>query len=112
MLCRALFGGTKSRQNQNNISSALWSYKTDKTENNNMFFPISNKQILTFWYPKQSARTALWDLVKIVNMSKRCNLILTFHRLKVAQIHKEFAYTSYFVYILEVFIIEMKVTMK
>ena len=35
-----------------------------------MFFPHKKQTkfaILTFWYPKESARTALWDLVKIVN---------------------------------------------
>ena len=70
MLCARFVWGAKSHQNQNNMSLAPLSYETDKKEHNNMFFPI-NKQtkfaILTFRYPKQSARTALWDLVKIVD---------------------------------------------
>ena len=67
MLCARFICGTKSPQNQNNMSSALWSYKTDKKEHNNMFF-LYNKQtkfaILTFWYPKQSARTASYSSKK------------------------------------------------
>ena len=71
MLCAHFVWGTKSCQNRNNMSSALSSYRTDKKERNNMFFP-HNKQTkfanLTSWHPKQSARTALWYLVKYLHI--------------------------------------------
>ena len=68
MLCARFVWGYQTRQNQNNMSSALWSYKKGTQQYG--FFPITNRRslpILTFWYQKKNAHTALWDLKKIEN---------------------------------------------